>query len=62
MILSSPGGASANRATTAPVMGPINTLNEWLRLNGSQILAAILVFAVQPGVELPPLILRMFSS
>jgi hypothetical protein len=62
MILSSPGGAASNRATTAQMMGPINTLNEWLRLNGSQILAAILVFAVPPGLELPPLILRMFSS
>jgi hypothetical protein len=43
------------------VFGPLHTLNEWLRLNGSQILAAILVFAVQPGVELPPLVVQLFS-
>lgn len=43
------------------VFGPLHTMNEWLRLNGSQILAAILVFAVQPGVELPPLVLQLFS-
>jgi hypothetical protein len=52
------GAALSVRAVT----GPIDTFNEWLRLNGSQILAAILVFAVQPGLELPPLVLRLFSS
>jgi hypothetical protein len=55
------------RASTAAlllraVFEPINTLNEWLRLNGSHILAAILVFAVQPGLELPPLVLKLFSA
>jgi hypothetical protein len=49
-------------ALSLPPVGALNTLNEWLRLNGSQILAAILVFGVQPGLELPPLILRLFSS
>jgi hypothetical protein len=44
------------------VLGLVDMINEWVRLNGSQILAAILVFAVQPGLELPPLILRLFSS
>ena len=43
------------------VVEALNTINEWLRLNGSHILAAILVFAVQPGVELPPLVLQLFS-
>jgi hypothetical protein len=54
--------ARALRRLSIPAVGAINTLNEWLRLNGSQILAAILVFGVQPGLELPPLILRLFSS
>jgi hypothetical protein len=37
-------------------MKALETLNEWIRLNGSSILAAIMVFVVQPGLEIPKFI------
>lgn len=37
-------------------MNAVNTINEWLRLNGSLIVAGFLVLVVQPGLELPILV------
>lgn len=41
--------------TTAP-MNAFDTINEWLRLNGSLVVATFMVLVVQPGLELPILV------